>query len=93
MTSPTVLRQQVISVYKGPSFEYSLPSVNWLIQHSELLYLGRDYPLGYPYFKRCLHSSFASQRKLENEDDIVRGIERAKYVKRGTLYILHTQSD
>ena len=51
----------------------------------ELLYLGREYPLGYDYFKPRLHKAFASQAHLKDDTAIRRGIERAEYVKKGRL--------
>jgi hypothetical protein len=52
---------------------------------SELLYLGREYPLGYGYFRPRLHKAFASNASLTDEDEIKRGIERAQFVKKGML--------
>jgi hypothetical protein len=52
---------------------------------SELLYLGREYPLGYDYFRPRLHKAFASNASLTDEDEIKRGIERAQFVKKGML--------
>lgn len=51
---------------------------------TELLYLGREYPLGYDYFRPRLHKAFASQAGLQDEEAIRKGIERAQYVKKGT---------
>ncbi|MCJ1442769.1 MAG: hypothetical protein MMC23_003266 [Stictis urceolatum] len=50
---------------------------------AELLNLGRDYPLGYPYFRSRLHRAFAGQAGLRNEDAIRKGIQRAEFVKKG----------
>ncbi|KAJ9658941.1 hypothetical protein H2201_007591 [Coniosporium apollinis] len=50
--------------------------------YKELLYLGREYPLGYDYFKPRLHKAFSSQAGLKDEDKIKQGIERAEYVKK-----------
>ena len=49
----------------------------------ELLYLGREYPLGYDYFRSRLHKAFMSQSGLTGEGQIQYAIERAEYVKRG----------
>ncbi|KAG9228216.1 hypothetical protein BJ875DRAFT_389873, partial [Amylocarpus encephaloides] len=54
----------------------------------ELLYLGRGYPLGFDYFRRRLHKAFMSNSAVTNEDEIERGIERAKFVKKGVLPFL-----
>jgi hypothetical protein len=62
----------------------------------ELLFLGREYPLGYTYFRPRLHKAFASQASLTDEAEIRKGIERAQFVKKGpppthkrsTYYIL-----
>ncbi|OCK82421.1 hypothetical protein K432DRAFT_293286 [Lepidopterella palustris CBS 459.81] len=50
--------------------------------YKELLYLGREYPLGYDYFRSRLHKAFASQANLKDEDQIKKGIERAEFVKK-----------
>lgn len=51
--------------------------------YKELLYLGREYPLGYDYFRPRLHKAFASQVDLKDEKQIKKGIERAEFVKKG----------
>lgn len=85
MTTSSGLRQKVIGIYKGAQKDRSQTIRNHcqLIQSPELLYLGRGYPLGFAYFRERLHDAFASQRKLENPDDIIKGIQRAEYVKKG----------
>ncbi|KAK2056765.1 hypothetical protein LY76DRAFT_594874 [Colletotrichum caudatum] len=50
--------------------------------YKELLYLGREYPLGYDYFRPRLHKAFSANAELRDEDAIRRGIERAEYVKK-----------
>ncbi|KAG9825689.1 hypothetical protein KCU77_g14941, partial [Aureobasidium melanogenum] len=50
--------------------------------YKELLYLGREYPLGYDYFRPRLHKAFASKANLTNEANIKKGIESAEYVKK-----------
>ncbi|KAK7182765.1 hypothetical protein DPSP01_014080 [Paraphaeosphaeria sporulosa] len=50
--------------------------------YKELLYLGREYPLGYDYYRTRLHKAFASQQHLTDEKKIKEGIERAEYVKK-----------
>lgn len=49
----------------------------------ELLYLGREYPLGYDYFRPRLHGAFSAKAGEEDEEKIRKGIEQAKYVKKG----------
>ncbi|GME22056.1 putative lyr family protein [Neofusicoccum parvum] len=58
--------------------------------YKELLYLGREYPLGYYYYRTRLHNAFASQAGLRDDEKIKRGIERAQFVKKEieTLYYL-----
>ncbi|UQC84301.1 complex 1 protein [Colletotrichum lupini] len=51
----------------------------------QLLYLGREYPLGYDYFRPRLHKAFSANAALRDEEAIRRGIERAEFVKKGTL--------
>ncbi|KIN00101.1 hypothetical protein OIDMADRAFT_199269 [Oidiodendron maius Zn] len=50
--------------------------------YKELLYLGREYPLGYDYFRPRLHKAFASKASLTDENEIRKGIERAQFVKK-----------
>ncbi|KAH7558194.1 hypothetical protein BM1_05466 [Bipolaris maydis] len=47
--------------------------------YKDLLYMGREYPQGYDYFRTRLHKAFASQRHLTDEAKIKQGIERAEY--------------
>lgn len=51
----------------------------------ELLNLGRDYPLGYSYFRTRLYKAFASQAEIKDEEAIKKGIERAEFVKKGKV--------
>lgn len=55
---------------------------------TELLNLGKAYPLGFDYFRPRLHKAFASNASLTDEADIRKGIELAEFVKKGntTLY-------
>ena len=56
--------------------------------NTELLNIGRQYPLGYSHFQSRLHKAFASQAHLQDEDMIKKGIERAEYVKKGSDFML-----
>lgn len=51
----------------------------------ELLYLGREYPLGYAYYRPRLHQAFARQAGLTDEAEIEQALEQAKYVQKGML--------
>lgn len=48
--------------------------------------MGREYPLGYEYFRTRLHRAFSGQAKLQNDDEIRKGIARAEFVKKGVLF-------
>jgi hypothetical protein len=50
--------------------------------YKDLLFMGREYPQGYDYFRTRLHKAFASQKHLTDEAKIKQGIERAEYVKK-----------
>lgn len=50
--------------------------------NTELLFLGRDYPLGYIYYRDRLHRAFWSNRELANDEDIRQGVKRAEFVKK-----------
>jgi hypothetical protein len=56
--------------------------VDW--HGSELLHMGREYPLGYDYFRPRLHKAFMANASLQDEDAIRKCIARAEYVKKGT---------
>lgn len=45
--------------------------------------MGREYPLGYDYFRPRLHKAFMSKANLENAEEIKKGIAQAEYVKKG----------
>ncbi|KAJ5898990.1 LYR motif-containing protein 5A [Penicillium taxi] len=47
--------------------------------YKELLFMGREYPLGYKYFRNRLHHAFTSQANLQDEEQIRNGIARAEY--------------
>lgn len=51
--------------------------------HTELLNLGKDYPLGYSYFRPRLHKAFSSKAGLTDEAEIRKGLDRAYFVKKG----------
>ncbi|KAG9253042.1 Electron transfer regulatory factor 1 [Emericellopsis cladophorae] len=50
--------------------------------YKELLYLGREYPLGYDYFRPRLHKAFMSKAGETDEDKIRKGISQGEYVKK-----------
>lgn len=52
--------------------------------YSELLYVGREYPLGYKYFQSRLHKAFMSKATERDEAKIRAGIAHAQYVKQGS---------
>lgn len=54
----------------------------------ELLYLGREYPLGYQYFQPRLHKAFMSRASERDEGKIRAGIAQAEYVKKGAICCL-----
>jgi len=45
--------------------------------------MGREYPLGYDYFRPRLHKAFSAKANLQDEAEIRKGIEQAEYVKKG----------
>ncbi|KAG5662485.1 hypothetical protein KAF25_004903 [Fusarium avenaceum] len=50
--------------------------------YKELLYLGREYPLGFDYFRPRLHKAFISKAGERDEEKIRKGIKQAEYVKK-----------
>jgi hypothetical protein len=53
-----------------------------IIMTIDLLYLVRDYPLGYDYARPRLHKAFMSQAGIKDEEQIRLGIKRAEFVKK-----------
>jgi len=47
--------------------------------------MGREYPLGYDYFRPRLHKAFSAKAHIQDEGEIRKGIEQAEYVTKGTL--------
>ena len=79
---------QLVSPASGPPYlQGSLKARSCcktrLTASTELLHLGREYPLGYDYYRTRLHGAFAAQRAVRDPDEIKRGIEQAHYVKKG----------
>ncbi|KAF2827673.1 hypothetical protein CC86DRAFT_405783 [Ophiobolus disseminans] len=50
--------------------------------YKDMLFLGREYPQGYDYYRTRLHKAFASQKDLKDEEQIMKGIKRAEFVKK-----------
>lgn len=50
--------------------------------YKQLLYLGREYPLGYDYFRPRLHKAFSAKSGLEDEAEIRKALDGAEYVKK-----------
>lgn len=78
------LRRQVIAIYKGSSLSSPIER-GYTDTSVELLYLGREYPLGFDYFRPRLHKAFISKAAERDEDKIRQGIAQAEYVKKGEI--------
>ncbi|KAG6356298.1 hypothetical protein INS49_015685 [Diaporthe citri] len=50
--------------------------------YKQLLYLGRDYPSGYQFFRPRLHRAFMANAGLRDEEKIKDGIKRADFVRK-----------
>ncbi|KAK4240177.1 hypothetical protein C8A03DRAFT_31746 [Achaetomium macrosporum] len=50
--------------------------------YKHLLFLGREYPLGYNYFRSRLHRAFMAKAHLTDEEEIRQGIARAEFVRK-----------
>lgn len=84
------LRHRVMHIYKGlvtRTRRGSTVSRSYTDRQlrQELLYLGREYPLGYDYFRKRLHGAFVANKGLTDPEEIERGIARAEFVKKGKL--------
>jgi hypothetical protein len=52
-------------------------------RYVELLFLGREYPQGYDYFRPRLHRAFMAKAGITDEEEIRKGIAHADFVRRG----------
>jgi hypothetical protein len=59
------------------------PATTLQLNIPDLLFMGREYPQGYDYYRTRLHKAFSSQKHLEDEAKIMDGIKRAEFVKKG----------
>ncbi len=92
------LRRQVIAIYKGkssiracePKACFSLKA--YTTRGPELLFLGRDYPQGYDWFRPRLHKAFMAKANLTDEEEIKRGIASAEFVRKGTVWCRRDES-
>ncbi|PWW75380.1 LYR motif-containing protein 5-like protein [Tuber magnatum] len=50
--------------------------------YRDLLYLGREYPLGYDYFRPRCHRAFMNQADETDPEKIRKGVQQAEYVKK-----------
>ncbi|AEO63183.1 uncharacterized protein THITE_154681 [Thermothielavioides terrestris NRRL 8126] len=78
------LRRQVIAIYKGKSIHLissTLPVLECNLP-TKLLFLGREYPQGYDYFRPRLHRAFMAKSHLTDENEIRQGIARAEFVRK-----------
>ncbi|KAL5340812.1 LYR motif-containing protein 5A [Aspergillus crustosus] len=50
--------------------------------YKELLFMGRNYPLGYGYFRDRLHRAFSAQSNIKDDEEIRKRIARAEFVKK-----------
>jgi Complex 1 protein (LYR family) len=76
MTSPQ-LRYKVKYLYK----EVDFLRMSLICQ---LLYLGRDYPLGYEdYFRPRLHAAFIKNKDITSDKEIEKCLKLGEYVKKG----------
>lgn len=91
MASTNALRYEVRQIYKNlvcsSSKADSQKNPTWsdAKKHSQL-YLGREYPLGYDYFRPRCHNAFMSNAGLTDPEKIKEGIKRAEYVKKGLFW-------
>ena len=48
-----------------------------------MLSLGRDYPLGFSYYRNRLHQAFSARAALTDEDEITKALRQARSVQKG----------
>ena len=47
--------------------------------------MGKEYPLGYSYFRPRLYRAFSARASERDENKIRKGLDRAEYIKKGQL--------
>ncbi|KAL2268896.1 hypothetical protein VTJ83DRAFT_3742 [Remersonia thermophila] len=50
--------------------------------YKQLLFLGRDYPQGYAWFRERLHRAFAAKAHLTDEAEIRKALAHADFVRK-----------
>lgn len=65
-------------------FFYTHTTLIYIPLSPELLFLGREYPLGFDYFRPRLRKAFNARAAERDEDKIRAGIKQAHFVKKGT---------
>lgn len=53
-----------------------------LRKYKELLYLCRDYPLGYQYARNRLHAAFRAQSALQTPAGVDKALAKAEYIRK-----------
>ncbi|KAI1849505.1 hypothetical protein JX265_012756 [Neoarthrinium moseri] len=55
--------------------------------YKELLHLGKEYPLGFDYFRPRLHKAFMANAQVRDDEEIRKGIARADFVRKGIWHL------
>ncbi|XP_043473866.1 LYR motif-containing protein 5B isoform X2 [Leptopilina heterotoma] len=69
----------------------SLPDIFFgILKKSKLLFMGRDYPKGYEFFRANLQKAFRKNRDEQNSEKIDKMLAHGEFVKKEleTLYML-----
>lgn len=79
------LRSQVLSLYKTVriwirNYFYFVLIVFFHLFTLQLLYYGRDYPLGYKYFRDRCHRAFIKNRDESDPQQIIKQISRGEFI-------------
>ncbi|KAK9476780.1 hypothetical protein V1514DRAFT_284521 [Lipomyces japonicus] len=62
-----------------------------LRQYKELLYMGRDYPQGYKYFRDKLHDGFMKNSALSDSSQILAKLQFGEYMMRELEAFYHVR--
>ncbi|KAK9462529.1 growth hormone-inducible soluble protein-like protein [Lipomyces oligophaga] len=60
-----------------------------IAQYKQLLYMGRDYPRGYTFFRNKLHAGFMQHADLVSHEDINARLRIAEYIQKEIEALYH----
>ncbi|KAK9264321.1 growth hormone-inducible soluble protein-like protein [Lipomyces tetrasporus] len=60
-------------------------------QYKQLLFMGREYPRGYKYFRDKVHAGFKKNADLTDAEEIEQKLKFAEYIEREIAALYHVR--